>query len=537
MSRPPGFTRAGLLDFKRVTMCYLTTQTAARHITIMSVSSLNTCSPSTFGGLSFFGAKVLSIDANLVTNFSASVPAVSRVVQPAVELRNATFCNVTVTYTHPGQGDNINVETWLPVGTWNGRLQAVGGAGWAAGRLSFAYEPMKGALADGYATVTTDAGLGAAQEPSPWALVSQGNVNLYNLQNFGSVSLNDQATIAKSVIRSFYGQDPTFSYWTGCSQGGRQGLALAQRYPTAYDGILAGAPVVYATEVVGSMFWPQQVMSMLGQHPFGCEIRAMTTAAISACDGLDGVVDGVIANPEACLGTFDPFILVGQQTDCPEANKSVQISTTAAIVTNATWRGRITADGRPAWHGFNPDTDIGIFSSDPRMLSGVAATNCTSGTCIGVVNLLVTGWLTQFIAKGARLDFGNITHVQADGLIHAGRQQYGSIFDADDPDLTEFRAAGGKLVTYHGMASLCLTPVLPVLTSCRLTVLSRRAGRDSISTKSLHGCPRSMAFTVITRSQAWHIASVVPVAHLPASSISSERGSKMVRRWVRCMSH
>ena len=446
-----GFTRCWPAQLKKGTMCYLTTRAAA-HITIMSILSLNTCSPSTFGGLAFFGAKVLSIDTNLVTNFSASVSAVSRIVQPDVELRNATFCNVTVTYTHPGQGDNINVETWLPVGTWNGRLQAVGGAGWAAGRLPFAYEPMKGALADGYATVTTDAGLGDAQEPSPWALISQGNVNMYKFQNFGSVSLNDQAIIAKSVIRSFYGQDPTFSYWTGCSQGGRQGLALAQRYPTAYDGILAGAPVVYASEVVGSMFWPQQVMNMLGQHPFGCEIRAMTTAAISACDGLDGVVDGVISDPEAC--TFDPFTLVGKQIDCREANKTVQISTAAAMVANATWKGRTTADGRPAWHGFNFDTDISIFSPDPRVLPGVAATNCTSGTCVGVMNLLVTGWLTQFIVKGAGLDFGNITHTQADALIHSGRQQYSSIFDADDPDLTEFRAAGGKLVTYHGMASL-----------------------------------------------------------------------------------
>lgn len=155
-----------------------------------SLSSL--CVPKTFNNPSVFGAEIRSIEANLVSNFSTSVPDIYRFSQPTVELKNANFCNVTVSYTHPGQNDNIFVETWLPIDNWNGRLQALGGAGLIPGRFLTAYNGMYGALADGYATVTTDAGIPNNDSMEPWALTSTGNINLYNLQNFGSVSLNDE---------------------------------------------------------------------------------------------------------------------------------------------------------------------------------------------------------------------------------------------------------------------------------------------------------------------------------------------------------
>jgi hypothetical protein len=109
-----------------------------------------------------------------------------------VELQNGNFCNVTVTYTHPGQNDNINVEAWLPIDNWNGRLQAVGGGGWAAGRRPMITVAMQGGLAEGFSTITTDGGVAAEFEANLWALVSPGNVNMYKLQNFASVALQDE---------------------------------------------------------------------------------------------------------------------------------------------------------------------------------------------------------------------------------------------------------------------------------------------------------------------------------------------------------
>ena len=157
----------------------------------MSALLAAACLPATFHNLSLFGAEIVSLSATLVTNYSALVPAIDRFTQPPVEVRNATFCNVTVSYTHPGQNDALVVEAWLPAAGWNGRLQAVGGGGFVAGRSVPARSAMSGAIADGYATITTDAGLGTAPDPTTWALLSPGNVNLYALQNLASVSLED----------------------------------------------------------------------------------------------------------------------------------------------------------------------------------------------------------------------------------------------------------------------------------------------------------------------------------------------------------
>ncbi|KAH6632833.1 Tannase/feruloyl esterase [Chaetomium tenue] len=407
------------------------------------------CLPETFTGLSLFGAEVLSVAASPVTNYSSSVQVSDRFTQPAVEVQNAAFCNVTVTYTHPGQADTIAVEVWLPPADgWNGRLQAVGGAGWVAGRSPLTAVAMAGAVSDGYATVTTDAGLRDAQDSAvPWALLSPGNPDLYSLQNLASVSLDDEATIAKALIKAYYGRGPEYSYWNGCSQGGRQGLMLVQRYPTAYDGIAAGAPPLHWTNNLLAMLWPQQFMSMLGKHPYPCELQAISAAATAACDGLDGLVDGIVNEVDGCLASFDPFELVGQViTDCPEIS---EITWAASAVLNATWQGMRNSHGTNVWPGPTPGTDLAI---------GVANNDCTSGTCQGVLVPVSVPWVTQFIARGADLDLTNLTHAEFDELVHQGQQRYRSIMGTDDPDLSAFRNAGGKMVTYHGLIDQLLSP-------------------------------------------------------------------------------
>lgn len=151
------------------------------------------CTLETFP-LSLLDASILSIETTSVTNYTVSVPATFLYTQPPISASNLSFCNVTVSYTHPGQNDTIIVEAWLPI-EWNERLQAVGGSGSAAGRCSGSYMRMDGAVADGYATVTTDAGLGGdVNDASSWALDSGGNVNIHNLENLASVSLNEEVS-------------------------------------------------------------------------------------------------------------------------------------------------------------------------------------------------------------------------------------------------------------------------------------------------------------------------------------------------------
>ncbi|KAK3292852.1 tannase and feruloyl esterase-domain-containing protein [Chaetomium fimeti] len=455
----------------------------------MAASLRAACVPATFGGLGLFGAEVLSIEAALVTNYTASSRDFARGTQPSTELDNATFCNVTVSYTHPGQEDNILVETWLPIEnpTWNDRLQASGGAGWVAGRQAFSYETMAGSLADGYAATTTDAGLGSTVDPAIWAVTSPGNINWYSVNNFASVALNDQAIISKDVVESFYGKAAAYSYFNGCSQGGRQGLMLAQRYPTAYDGIAAGAPAMYLSRTGPSLYWPQEVMNMLNRYPYGCEMEAIAASAISECDGLDGVVDGIISDPDACLALFNPSKLIGTPVpNCRQAgNETVEISTAATVIVNATWHGVITANGAWTWHGVGPGADISNEGLVEFEIMGTAATNCDSGVCVGRPNQLGVDMMQSFLGKGdPNLDISKLTYSQFDDMIHYGRQIYGS-FDTNDPDLSRFRNAGGKLISWHGLVTALLSDTPDFYRHYELPGLGHCIGRASGQPTSL----------------------------------------------------
>ncbi|KAI0849003.1 tannase and feruloyl esterase [Daldinia vernicosa] len=419
-------------------------------------SLINACVPSTFAP-TVFGAEILTVSASLVTNYSLDIPEGYRFTAPPLKVERARFCNVTVAYTHPGYDDEIYVEAWLPIDNWNGRFQAVGGGGWAAGRIDLSYMSLAGAMQDGYASITTDGGLGSASDPLPWALTSPGNIDWFLLEDFASKSLNDEAIIGKSLVESFYGQPPKYSYFNGCSQGGRQGFMLAQRFPKAYDGISAGAPAIYWSDVMLNSFWPEQVMRMMKEYPHWCELDAITAAAVSKCDGLDGVVDGIIANVDECRKLFSPFDLVGTTIACDDTTKN--ITKAAAKVAKAAWVGIVSSTGEHLWHGINPGSDLTCHSPNTKIPNCVAATDCSNGNCtMEHSNPLGWYWLTLFIAKDPDFDLSNITLDEFSSFLHASRQQYGSIIDTQDPDLSEFKKAGGKMVSFHGLADIIVPP-------------------------------------------------------------------------------
>ncbi|KAF7556431.1 hypothetical protein G7Z17_g1407 [Cylindrodendrum hubeiense] len=409
----------------------------------VAVGVASACSSSTFTPPDLFGSDILSISANLVLNYTATAPYQTTVHHPTIDVHDAEFCNVTVAYTHPGQDDYINVEIWLPIGNWNERLMAVGGGGYVAGRFSYSETMMVAALGLGYATVTTDAGLGTAFYPEEWALLSPGNVNLYALQNLASTSLNDEAVIAKSVIKQFYDKTQKYSYWSGCSQGGRQGLKLAQQFPDAYDGIAASAPALNWPKIFPSFFWPQVIMNELEKYPAPCEFAHLAKAAVSACDARDGVVDEVISNLDDCH--FDPFDSAGDIFNCSDTGKTTTLSAAAAIVANATWEGARTSDGRFLWYGNGYGSD---FQSSQG--AGIAATDCTNGTCVGAPTPLGTQWIQMFVEKNKSFDYNSISRLDFERIFHASVAQYTSMMSTNDPDLSAFRDAGGKLMMFHG---------------------------------------------------------------------------------------
>lgn len=218
-----------------------------------------------------FGAEITSLSATKVTNYSLALP--QQDMHFAMNVTGLAFCNVSVEYTHPGQGDRINVQIWLPLENWNGRFMGTGGGGYSSGENPAA---MTYAVSLGYATVSTDGGhVTNTVDPSSWALKSQGNINWPLLQDFAAISLDDSATIGKAISTSYYGSAPKYSYWNGCSTGGRQGHMMAQRYPTQYDGIMAAAPAINWAKFVAAEYWPQLVMNQLGwNHMPPCRSQA-----------------------------------------------------------------------------------------------------------------------------------------------------------------------------------------------------------------------------------------------------------------------
>lgn len=415
----------------------------------LSTVPLSACSPSAISAPVVFGAEILSLSASWVSNFTLYVPAEFNYNHGDVAVNNAEFCNITVAYTHPGTGDHITVETWLPRTGWNERLQATGGGGWQAGRWLLSEFFMAGAIGEGYATTTTDGGLGDATTPDTWALISPGNVDLYTLRDFGYKALEDQAIIGKSLVKSFYGREPAYSYWSGCSQGGRQGLMLAQRYPTAYDGIAASAPAQSWTQLISSTVYPGLLTNWIGEYALACELDFLTEKAIADCDPKDGIVDGIISDMDVC--DFNPFSMVNESFHCASTGKTMKLSQAGAVVADAVWGGPRSADGKFLWYGMNYGANISSY--------GLASPNSSTQNQDDL-------WFRWFMEMNPDYNASTMTHEQFDWFFHLAIDMYTDVLGANDPDLTAFQKAGGKLISYHGMVIRFLSFFLSFFNIC-----------------------------------------------------------------------
>lgn len=410
------------------------------------------CTASTFQHPILSGAKFLSIEANAVTNYSQSIPSGYYANHGSINVVNTDFCNVSIAYTHPGEHDVVQIQVWLPT-DWNGRMMGVGGGGTVAGLFVLSFMAMAGAVGEGYAALSTDAGLPHEENMTQWAEVSPGNINLYLLQDLASVSLNDASIIGKSIVRDYYNHPPKYSYWNGCSQGGRQGMMLAQRYPEAYDGIAAAAPAINWSEFLIGAYYPALTMDLTKEYPHPCEIEAITKAAISACDALDGVSDSVITDPSLCK--FDPFSYVGISITCRDTGGDMNISYGAAAAVSAAWSGAKTTDNSFLWYGVSHDSTLIPSTTFP----GIISNNCsTKGSCTRSKPLLLEDWIKLFVLKNSSTDLSTMTRAEYENIFHDSIEQYSSIIGTSDPDLRRFRNAGGKMITYHGLADAIIAP-------------------------------------------------------------------------------
>lgn len=246
------------------------------------------------------------------------------------------------------------------------------------------------------------------------------------------------------MIDSYFGQEPSFSYWNACSQGGRQAATIAQQFPTAYDGIIAAAPGLYWAELAISSSWPPFYMDLTQQYPRACELTYITAQAVAMCDSIDGVVDGLIAEPETCHQLFNASDFVGNSFICSDTGLNMTVSSAAAAVAEATWRGPRFSSGDFMWYGYEIGSD----------LSAAAGTTCDgNGTCAASGRTTVAFWYTYFVLKDPTASITTLTHDQFDDLFRTLKKTFASSMEAAEPGLFDFANAGGKMITYHGLVS------------------------------------------------------------------------------------
>lgn len=403
-------------------------------------ASSSRCSTEYFPKPDLTGAAILDIQAHEAHNYSAVSlgPGTNDGGRYTI-----SFCNVTILHTHPGWNDTIATQVWLPLEGWNGRFQGLGGGGYSTG---FGSLYLTHAVAQGFAAASTDGGHGTGSGAIPtdleWALSSKNNINWFLLEDYASKATNDMAFIGKQITKSYYRRAANYSYFAGCSGGGRQGLAMAQDFPDAFDGILAVAPAINLETFIPAAYWPTQVMNKLGAYPSPCEVEAFVSAAVKACDFLDGVQDGIISSPGLCNVTAHSF--VGQDYTCNgTANK---LTASGASAVQAAWSG----SGKDGWFGVNKDAALSTLY--------VPTACAANGTCYSSGADLSGNWFRYLVAKDPDFALNNMTVSEFFKNLHASTFQYASMLANTNPDLSEFKANGGKVITWHGLADEAIPP-------------------------------------------------------------------------------
>src|SRR6202790_3523268 len=206
------------------------------------------------------------------------------------------FCRVTG-IMRPTRDSDIRFEVWMPKEGWNGRLLGSGNGGFAG---SIYYQQLEGYLKRGFAVAGTDAGHQAEATDASWAYGHPEKV-----KDFGWRSIHLMTERAKQIITAYYGKPQTKAYFDACSDGGREALMEAQRFPEDYDGILAGAPAnAWSTMLAAAIAALQTLVGDPRAYIPDAKLAAIQQASLAACDALDGVKDGIINDPAKCH--FDP---------------------------------------------------------------------------------------------------------------------------------------------------------------------------------------------------------------------------------------
>ena len=341
------------------------------------------------------------------------------------------FCRIAATLRPTGDSD-IKVEVWMPVEGWNGRFQGRGNGGFAG---SISYDAIGAAVQQGYAGASTDTGHAAAATDASWALGHPEKV-----ADFGFRAVHEMTQFAKRVVQAFYGSAPRYSYFGSCSNGGRQALVEAQRFPADYDGILAGAPANFWTHMNASAKAVAPALEHGGYIP-PTKLPAIARAVNAACDARDGVADGILNDPRQC--DFDPGVLLRKSGDSQTCLTAPQVA-----VLRQLYAGPHDAQGRALYPGYMPGAEEGP-NGWGTWITGPAPQQ-------SLMFIFGRGFFANIVYGRADWDFKD---AGADQAVADGDARAAGILNATDPNLAAFEARGGRLILYHGWNDPALAPL------------------------------------------------------------------------------
>jgi feruloyl esterase len=281
--------------------------------------------------------------------------------------------------------------------------------------------------------------------------------------DYGYRSDHVVSVAAKRLVRSFYGQGPRYSYFEGCSQGGHQGLTEAQRYPGDFDGIISGAPASIFTAL---NVWQQSWNALANTGPDGGPILttgklpALHAAVQAECDARDGLADGQIDDPRAC--SFDPASVRCEGADSPDCLTAAQVETVRKLYAGPRdergrrmYPGGLAMGSEDAWAPWV----VPAAPGSPTIVQGVA------------LNTL------KYLAFRSPRPSMTLDDLEFDADTFRTTAEQAGIYDATNPDLSAFRAHGGKLILWHGWADPAISPYGTVAYHHALT--QRMGGRQA----------------------------------------------------------
>jgi feruloyl esterase len=334
------------------------------------------------------------------------------------------FCRVAGMIA-PTSDSQILFEVWMPLDKWNGKFAGVGNGGWAG---TISYGPLGDQLRRGYATASTNTGHEAAPGLNMARFAYEKPEQLID---FAYRSHHETALKAKALVQAFYGKPAERSYFIGCSSGGYEGLMEAQRFPSDYDGIVAGAPANNWTRLMAGDF--DGVLAVLKDPASNLSPAALGLlhrGALAACDSADGVSDAVIDDPRQCR--FDPGRLA-----CAENQAAATCLTKAQVEAARRIYGGLKdpKTGAQLYPGLAPGSEPFWPHRDPASPFPIPLAHYK--------------WLVFADPNWdwKTFDFTDPDDYQAHVKAEA---KFAPILNATNPDLRAFRDRGGKLLQYHG---------------------------------------------------------------------------------------